>query len=444
MQTSLVEINELGPTIQQGVIQRFVRGTQPDKETRFETQIRTVPQNRRDDNSNLTSGPEENGGDRLPSHNGKSFPEGYQHSLNDVARPVFVNHYYAGEPLVPVMNKRYIRLDECDVSLESAVGILQMQGLNHEFAEHSRESLAVQCPTTNVTNAGALVSEHLQERNSRFYSEFPEQLQNSLKDPVQERSDHPQCNGVHGKFREASRHSLGTLNVSRSRVQAASCVDPQVPSTGYEQYPQEIRTYPVAREPVNVQPMTTNNNSALLDLPNMQTDLPKPLMPQQVNQPMTEDRDGKAENTQQSRPSADMVTSNQILESIQNITRVMQQQLVFNGKTTEAGILQTASLFQEMIKAQEKRDLDPALMAIPTFLGQAADRPQCLDWVSRVKNVCDQSGRSFCQELINKSGILVQNFIRSLVEQIMNKELAEKILQFFSAVPMTSHALNKL
>ena len=47
----------------------------------------------------------------------------------------------------------------------------------------------------------------------------------------------------------------------------------------------------------------------------------------------------------------------------------MQQQLFFNGKTIEAGILQTASLFQEMIKAQEKRDLDPALMAIPMFLG---------------------------------------------------------------------------
>ena len=64
--------------------------------------------------------------------------------------------------------------------------------------------------------------------------------------------------------------------------------------------------------------------------------------------------------------------------------------------------------------------------------------------MSRVKNVCDQSGRSFRQELINKSGILVQNFIRSLSENITNKELTEKILQFFSDVPTTSHTLNKL
>ena len=59
-------------------------------------------------------------------------------------------------------------------------------------------------------------------------------------------------------------------------------------------------------------------------------------------------------------------------------------------------------------------------------------------------NVCDQSGRLFRQELIKKSGILVQNFIQSLGTQITNKELTEKILQFFSDVPTISHALNKL
>ena len=181
--------------------------------------------------------------------------------------------------------------------------------------------------------------------------------------------------------------------------------------------------------------MTANDNSALLDLPNVQTGLPTPLMPQQVNQAVTEDRNEIAENTQQSGPSADTVTSNQILESVQNITRVMQQQLVFNEKTTEAAILQTASLFQEMIKAQEKRDLDPALMAIPMFLAQATDRPQCLDCLSRVKNVCDQSGRSFRQELINKSGILVQNFIRSLSEQITKKNSLKKFYSSFQTSP---------
>ena len=59
-------------------------------------------------------------------------------------------------------------------------------------------------------NARPLTSERLQEHSSRFHSEFPEQSQNSLKDPVQERSEHPQLNkdhqsGVHSEFREASR-----------------------------------------------------------------------------------------------------------------------------------------------------------------------------------------------------------------------------------------------
>ena len=139
-----------------------------------------------------------------------------------------------------------------------------------------------------------------------------------------------------------------------------------------------------------------------------------------------------------------VVSNIDILESIQNITKVMQQQVMFNSKIAEQRIIQTASLFQEMIKSQEKRDLDPALLAIPMFLGEPADSSKCLDWVLRVMNVSDQSGHSLRQELINKSGILVQNLIRSLGTQITNKELTEKVLQFFSDVPMISHALNEL
>ena len=97
-----------------------------------------------------------------------------------------------------------------------------------------------------------------------------------------------------------------------------------------------------------------------------------------------------------------------------------------------------------MNKSQEKRNLDLALLTIPMFSGEAANRPKCLDWISRVMNICDQSGSSFRQELSNKSGILVQNFIRSLGTQITNKELTQKILQFFSDVPTILHALNKL
>ena len=194
---------------------------------------------------------------------------------------------------------------------------------------------------------------------------------------------------------------------------------------------------------MTVQPTGVANGSSptLLDLPNVNTNLPPPLMPSPSSH-YHQQHHNQVHQTEVSNPG--QVTNSEILKSIQSITEVMQQQLLLNSKMTKQGIVQTASLFQEMIKAQEKRDLDPALLAIPTFSGESKDRPQCLDWVSRVKNVCDQSGHSFRQELINKAGILVQNFIRSLNENITNNELTEKILQFFSDIPTTSHALNKL
>ena len=193
---------------------------------------------------------------------------------------------------------------------------------------------------------------------------------------------------------------------------------------------------------MTVQPTGMGNvsNSAILDLPNVNTNLPPPLLPN----PSSHYHQQQHNQVHQSEVNSGQVTNSEILKSIQSIKEVMQQQLLLNSKMTEHGIVQTASLFQEMIKVQEKRDLDPALLVIPTFLGEARDRPQYLDWVSKVKNVCDQSGRSFRQELINKSGILVQNFIRSLSENITNKKLTEKVLQFFSDVPTTLHALNKL
>ena len=193
---------------------------------------------------------------------------------------------------------------------------------------------------------------------------------------------------------------------------------------------------------MTVQPTGVDNVSsyAILDLPNVNTNLPPPLLPN----PSSNHHHQHHNQVHQTEVNPGQVTNSEILKSIQSIMEVMQQQLLLNSKTTEHGIVQTAGPIQEMIKAQEKRDLDPVLLAIPSFSGEAKDRPQCLDWVSRVKNVCDQTGCSFCQELINKLGILVPNFIRSLNENITNNELTEKILQFFSDVLTTSHALNKL
>ena len=98
------------------------------------------------------------------------------------------------------------------------------------------------------------------------------------------RRDHSECG-------ETSQNLLETLNVGKSQVQAADRVHPQqVPLTGYEHFQQEVQTYPVSREPVNVQPMTLDNNSGLLDLPNVHTNLPPPLIPEQPSQATTHSR----------------------------------------------------------------------------------------------------------------------------------------------------------
>ena len=88
----------------------------------------------------------------MRQHNIKVLPEGYQLALNETVRPVFVNHYYAGEAVVPGTNRRYIRLDDCDILSESVQGIQQTQAVNREFIEHLRESLPTRCPPSETTS----------------------------------------------------------------------------------------------------------------------------------------------------------------------------------------------------------------------------------------------------------------------------------------------------
>ena len=445
-----VEVNEIGPTIQQGVIQHPVqRHTQAAGE---QTRGPAVPVNVQQTTSVPSLQINGNNGtcekqESDPDQNGYVFNcihENRPFTVNDVGRPVFVNHYYAGEAFIPVTSKKLIKLDECDVSTEISLRNAQPQGMEREFKEHSQNSRIAWQP--DETERGQVQ----QHESAALHSDLREDSQNSLRmtpisrktEPIQKESNANR--GIHGEFVEHSSKSLGPLNVGKSRVQAADQMTTRhIPLTGYENFRQELQTYPVSRDPMTVQPTGVGNvsSSAILDLPNINTNLPPPLLPNPSSH-YHQQHHTQVHQTESSNPG--QVTNSEILKSIQSITEVMQQQLLLNSKTTEQGIVQTASLFQEMIKAQEKRDLDPALLAIPTFSGEAKDRSQCLDWVSRVKNVCDQSGRSFHQELINKAGILVQNFIRSLNENITNKELTEKILQFFSDVPTTSHALNKL
>ena len=80
-----------------------------------------------------------------------------------------------------------------------------------------------------------------------------------------------------------------------------------------------------------------------------------------------------------------------MLDCIRQLQLTMQQHVLTNSKQAEYHMSQNADLFMEMAKGQRRRDLDPAVMAIPTFMGQEPGK--CLDWINRIRNVCNQAGQ---------------------------------------------------
>ena len=290
--------------------------------------------------------------------------------MNDVGRPLFVNHYYAGEAFIPATNKKMIKLDECDVSTEISLRNAQPQGMEHEFKEHSQNSWITRHP--DETEKGQ-VQRH---RNAAPHIDLREDSQNSLRmTPALRRNDAVQKDGnvnrdIHSEFIEHSQQSLGALNMGKSRVQATDRMNTRhIPLKGYENFHQEVQTYPVSRDPMRVQLTGVDNvsSSTILDLPNVNTNLPPPLLPNPSSH--QQHHHNQVYQTEVSNPG--QVTNSEILKSIQSITEVMQQQLLLNSKTTEHGIVQTASLFKEMIKAQEKKRLGSCITCDTHLLGRS-------------------------------------------------------------------------
>ena len=138
--------------------------------------------------------------------------------------------------------------------------------------------------------------------------------------------------GIHSKFPEHSQQSLRTLTIGRSRVQATDQINTQqIPLTGYENFCQELQTYPVSRDPMTVQPTGVDSvsSSVILDLPNVNTNLPPPLLP---NPSSHQNHHHQVHQTEVTNPG--QVMNSEILKSIQSITEVMQQKLLLNSKTT--------------------------------------------------------------------------------------------------------------
>ena len=86
--------------------------------------------------------------------------------------------------------------------------------------------------------------------------------------------------------------------------------------------------------------------------------------------------------------------------------------------------------------------MDHILKSIPTFNGVELEK--CVDWVTRIRNAYEQSNRDFRQELMNKSELMVQNFIKGLGTDISDDKIMNRILQFFSDIPTPYHAIDKI
>ena len=132
---------------------------------------------------------------------------------------------------------------------------------------------------------------------------------------------------------------------------------------------------------------------------------------------------------------------NKLLKVVQMVAQSLQQQIVLGMCTADTSQQRTDSLIGELIKSHNRRDMNHVLNNIPTFNGLEPEK--CVDWATRIRNACEQSNRDFRQELMNKSELMVQNFIKGLGTDISDDEIMNRILGFFSDIPTPYHARDK-
>ena len=120
----------------------------------------------------------------------------------------------------------------------------------------------------------------------------------------------------------------------------------------------------------------------------------------------------------------------------------LQQQIVLGMHIAGMSQQCTDALIGELIKSHNRRDMDHILNNIPMFNGMEPEK--CVDWVTRIRDACDQSNRDFRQELMNKLKLMVQNFIKGLGSDISDDEVINRILGFFSDIPTPYHAMDKI
>ena len=131
-----------------------------------------------------------------------------------------------------------------------------------------------------------------------------------------------------------------------------------------------------------------------------------------------------------------------LLKVVQMVAQSLQQQIVLGMHTADMSQQCTDALIGELIKSHNRRDMDHILNNIPTFNGLKPEK--CVDWATQIRNACEQSNRDFRQELMNKSELMVQNFIKGLGTDISDNEIMNRILGLFSDIPTPYHVMDKI
>ena len=174
-------------------------------------------------------------------------------------------------------------------------------------------------------------------------------------------------------YGKATNNKDGDVNPERSEISHVSGPKPNVSSIT-NKAPQATTNNSTTEKMIVVQPV---ENFTPNTIPDLQT-APPPM--HKVMETKPELKPDVSEN------------SNELMSIVKGITESLHKHLSLNAKQAEYNTKQNTKLMEELIKSQSRRDLDPALLAIPTFTGLEPEK--CLDWIQRVKNVCSQSGRS--------------------------------------------------
>ena len=204
------------------------------------------------------------------------------------------------------------------------------------------------------------------------------------------------------------------------------------------------QTFQREEVPIEVQKASTQNpatdGTVIVQPWQSYTSIPIPNLNEPPPQKLTKDEKPMVKMTD----SKEVTTTNEnmMIEAVKEITRSIKDQLAFSTTEAMKNSQQNNNLMEQLIKAQERRDLDPALLAIPTFSGK--DPEQCGEWIQRIKNVCRQSGRSLRQELINKSDLTVQTFIQALDEKMPEETIVDRLMEYFSDIKTSTQAMIKL